>query len=141
MKIYMASRFSNRHILQGWQDDLIALGHEIVSRWSLRGNDHQIPTGLSRQASDDERARFAVEDIEDINRCDCMISLMCEPRNNSRGGRHVEFGYALAKGCRLITVGPRETVFHHLETVEHFNDWASALNSGALATDEDIQND
>lgn len=140
MKIYMASRFSNRHILQGWQDDLIAMGHEIVSRWSLRGSDHQIPVGLSRQASDDERNRFAVEDIEDIDRCDCMISLMLEPRNNSRGGRHVEFGYALAKNKRLIIIGPRETVFHHLTEVEHFDSWSDALcHVGVATTAEDRQ--
>jgi hypothetical protein len=30
------------------------------------------------------------------------------------GGRHVEFGLALAQGKRVIVVGPRENVFHYL---------------------------
>ena len=30
------------------------------------------------------------------------------------GGRHVEFGLALAQGKRVIIVGPRENVFHYL---------------------------
>ena len=30
------------------------------------------------------------------------------------GGRHVEFGLALAQGKRMIIVGPRENVFHYL---------------------------
>ncbi len=32
----------------------------------------------------------------------------------SRGGRHVEAGYALAKGKYLVLVGPRENVFYSL---------------------------
>jgi hypothetical protein len=30
------------------------------------------------------------------------------------GGRHVEFGLALAHGKRVFVVGPRENVFHYL---------------------------
>ena len=73
------------------------------------------------QAADDERLRFATEDVIDIIKCDWMISLMEVPRSNSRGGRHVEFGMALGLGKRLTIIGPRETVFHHLPRVEHFD--------------------
>lgn len=123
MKIYLAARFSKRHILQAWQIELEKLGHEIVSRWSMRGSDHMKSPGLSERASESERARFAKEDIEDINNCDCVISLMEEPRNDGRGGRHVEFGYALAKGKRLMIVGDKETVFHDLPEVEVFSNF------------------
>ena len=136
-KIYMAARFSKRHVLQRWQDDLVPMGYKIVSRWSLRGSNHQIPTGLSKRASDAERERFAREDIEDIDKCDCVISLMEEEsRNNSRGGRHVEFGYAMGRGKRLIIIGPRETVFHHAPNVEHFDTW-NACAAALLETVED----
>lgn len=47
----------------------------------------------------------------------------------SRGGRHVEFGLAVGRGKRCIVVGPRENVFHLLPTVEHYADWAAALES------------
>lgn len=120
MKVYLAGRFSKRHVLQQIGDVLVAEGHEIVSRWSLRGSDHQIPQGKSKQASDAERRRFAIEDCEDVAKADWVVSLMEEPRNDSRGGRHVEFGFALALGIRNTIIGPRETVFHHLPEVEHF---------------------
>lgn len=45
MKVYLAGRFSKRHILQEIGDVLQEHGHEIVSRWSLRGSDHKIPQG------------------------------------------------------------------------------------------------
>lgn len=61
-----------------------------------------------------------MEDIEDVLACDHMISLMEEPRNNSRGGRHVEFGIALGLKKGMTIIGPRETAFHHLDGIEHF---------------------
>lgn len=118
MNIYLAARFSKRHVVHDIGKALEALGHIIVSRWSCPDSDHLVPTGMSAQAADDERRRFAIEDLEDIDKADWVVSLMEEPRNNSRGGRHVEFGYALAKGKRLSVIGPQETVFHHLDEVE-----------------------
>ena len=120
MKIYLAARFSKRHKAHELGKYLCAMGHEIVSRWTLPDAEHVIPVGMSQQAADSERRRFAMEDIEDIDSCDWMISLMEEPRNNGRGGRHVEFGYALALGKKLTIIGPKETVFHHLDQVDHF---------------------
>lgn len=127
MKIYLAARYSRLPTINQWAADLQALGHEITSRWSLNES-HLLPGELSKQAADAERQRFALEDMEDIRACDMCVSLMEEPRNNSRGGRHVEFGVALALRKRLVIVGPRETVFHHLPEVYHFEQWADALD-------------
>ena len=121
MKTYLAARFSKRHEPHSLGKQLQELGHEKTSRWSLPDSDHVTPVGMSEQAADAERTRFALEDIRDVMAADCCISIMEEPRNNSRGGRHVEFGFALARGYRMIIVGPRETVFHHLPQVEHFD--------------------
>lgn len=121
MKIYIAARFSRRPECNDLAHQLQALGHTITSRWVKPDSDHVMPTGLSKQAADDERRRFALEDYEDVIYCDTMISLMEEPRSNSRGGRHVEFGMGLALDKRMYIVGPRETVFHHLPKVRHFD--------------------
>ncbi len=120
MKIYLAGRFSQRHTLNELGNFLQGLGHTITSRWTLPGEDHITPAGLSKQAADEDRRRFAMEDLEDIDNCDWMISLMDKPRGNGRGGRHVEFGYALAKGKKLAIIGMRETVFHHLDGIPVF---------------------
>lgn len=129
MKVYLAGRFSTRNRLFNLGKCLESYGHVIVSRWSLPTSDHVKPVGLSEQASNAERTRFAIEDIDDIDQCDWVVSLMEEPRNNSRGGRHVEFGYALALGKKLTIIGPRETVFHHLDEVEHFQSVKEFLDS------------
>lgn len=119
-KIYIAARFSRRPECNALAHELKALGHIITSRWVKPECDHVMPTGLSRQAEDSERQRFALEDVEDVLAADWCISLMEEPRSNTRGGRHIEFGMALALGQRLSIIGPRETVFHHLPQVEHY---------------------
>ncbi len=119
--IYLAARFSRRHECHALAKELQARGHTITSRWVMPEADHVISVGQSAQAADAERRRFAVEDCEDVQNCDWMISLMQEPRDNSRGGRHIEFGMALGLGKRLTIIGPRETVFHHLDQVEHFD--------------------
>ena len=127
MKIYLAARFSRRHEVHALGKDLQSLGHTIVSRWSLPDCDHVLAAGLSDQANDLARQRFALEDMEDLGKANCLILLGEPPRNNSRGGHLVEFGAALALGHRVIVVGPRATVFHCLPTVEVFNTWQSML--------------
>lgn len=101
----------------------------IVSRWVLPESDQVVETGLSPQAKSSDRRRFAEEDFFDIDLCDWFIALMENPRNDSRGGRHVEFGYALALNKKLTVIGPRETVFHHVDEVEYFPSYASFFYS------------
>lgn len=130
MKIYLAARYSRREELCTYRADLEALGHTITSRW-LFGN-HQLTDEELRAdgGAVEKRARFAVEDWQDLIAAATCISFTEEPRSgNSRGGRHVEFGAALALGQRCIVVGARENVFHCLLTVEWYPDWPAALTA------------
>jgi len=129
MKVYIAARFSRRSEANKLANMLMAKGYEITSRWVLPECDHVMPTGLSSQAEDSERRRYAREGLEDIGACDWMISLTDEPRNNGRGGKHVEFGYALGLGKSLTIIGPRETVSHTLYTVDHFSTMENFMES------------
>ena len=123
MKIYLASRYSRREELCRYRSDIIFTGHEVTSRW-LDGN-HQISDdGLSALAAKAERVRFATKDWHDLMAADWCISFTEAPRSsNSRGGRHVEFGAAMAKGLHCVVIGPRENVFHCLPEVECFDSW------------------
>ena len=68
---------------------------------------------------------IAAEDYYDLREADTVISFTEAPRVmlNTRGGRHVEYGMALAWRKRLIVIGPRENVFHELAIVEQFDRW------------------
>jgi len=127
LNVYLAARYSRREELLRYAADLEERGYIVTSRW-LQGS-HQIDdAGLSVEAKREERERFAHEDWEDLKGADACISFTEEPRtSNSRGGRHVEFGGALAFGQTVIVIGPRENVFHCLAQVKWFPDWESFM--------------
>lgn len=122
MKIYLASRYSRLAEVQAAKADLEIAGHVVTARW-VKGNhdvkDDELTTELSK--------RFAIEDFLDLAEADWVISFTESPRcGPTRGGRHVEFGIALALSKRLIVVGHRENVFHAMPAVEFYPTWAQA---------------
>lgn len=107
MKVYVAAMYGKRdyardHVARVLQD----AGHEVTARWLWEDE----PPG-SEQAS-------AVKDLADVARADAIV-LLTNPIGTkySGGGRHVEFGYALALGKHCFTVGEHETIFQHLPQV------------------------
>jgi len=126
------------------------MGHIVQARW-LDG-EHQLsdtgtPIGetgaalvegtlrsgeyLSEQEQSERaailRSKFALDDWEDVNAANLVISFTEAPRSKAnRGGRHVEYGIALANKARVIVVGFRENIFHWLDWVEFFPNWETA---------------
>ncbi len=119
MKIYLAARYIRCMEMCFNEADLRGAGHVVTSRW-IRGGD---------EIDDEDRAALqnaisAQEDVEDLLAADCVICFTEEPGGrNGRGGRHVEFGMALALKKTMIIIGPRENVFHYLPEVMHFANW------------------
>lgn len=126
--------------MQGYAEALHEIGIEVTSRW-IHGA-HQAtfdgsPLGPEREALFEEghasmlvqRREFAQHDWDDLMAADMVVSFTEKPRDatTSRGGRHVEFGAAMAAGKRLIVIGYRENVFHCLPQVEFFKTWDQAL--------------
>ena len=62
MKVCIATRFSRRHEANDLAQKLKALGHTISCRWIIPAAHDLQPAGLSGQAADAERQRFALED-------------------------------------------------------------------------------
>lgn len=101
----------------GYAKQLERMGHAVTSRW-ITGV-HEIPG--KREGDDytvEERAHFSAEDLKDLDEAECIVGFTEFPdAPANKGGRHVEFGYAIAKGKMLYVVGPRENVFHCLPDV------------------------
>jgi nucleoside 2-deoxyribosyltransferase len=127
MKIYLAARYSRFAELQGYRAQLEQLSaHRVTSRW-IDGSHQLDEEGLSSPARAEERMRFAREDWNDLRTSDCVVCFTEKPRtSNSRGGRHVELGLALAWQKRTLVVGWRENVFCCLPQVEFFETWEAA---------------
>jgi nucleoside 2-deoxyribosyltransferase len=129
MKAYLASRFSRNDELLGYRTQLEDRGIEVTSRW-LNGSHEWVQNGQEQTVPEYEAARFAEEDLDDIDEADVFVCFTEEPRSAaSRGGRHVEFGWALATRKQIVIVGPRENVFYCLDdpTIVQTFSWDHAL--------------
>lgn len=128
MRIYLCSRYSRRDEMRAVREQLQQRGHEVTSRWLDTDWERKDDSGSSA-APPEWREKYAAIDAVDVLSADCLVAFTEEPRSavGSRGGRHVEFGIALAMNKRLIIVGPRENLFHYDAKVEQCDDVAGLL--------------
>ncbi len=119
--VYLAARYSRRLEIATYRAALEEDGWTVTSRWLL-GNHQAENDDLFPGAAAES---FAREDLEDVDAAGWFVIFPEAPREPTtmRGGAHVEYGYALASGKRILIVGPRANVFHclaHVGRVETF---------------------
>jgi hypothetical protein len=162
---YIAGRFERR-------DEFIAAEktleeHNILSgtRWLHMEQDMRV-------SDDDHRKQWAMNDYADVINADFLLvfsedlsqigngviargdktsSDLYVPALWARGGRHVEFGIALASSVDIVVIGPKENIFHwydprikedteplirHFDTLEDFLAWYDEAN--ILPADADV---
>jgi hypothetical protein len=126
-KVYLAARYSRHNEMQGVRDVLSALyGIETTARWidchtDVVGDFTSSFTVEFLNQYPEKCAPLGQHDVDDLMAADTVISFTSN--DGGKGGRHVEFGMAVALRKRLIVIGPREHVFHTLSAVEWFPDW------------------
>ncbi len=134
MKVYLAGPYPRRAEIDGYRRQLERFGFTVTSRWLGPSVEAQADPSIGKAGLDPNAMALndtsARTDIEDIMAADVVVSFTepdGAPLVNLRGGRHVEFGIALAWDKELIIVGRRETVFHYLDDVHQFDTWLRAL--------------
>ena len=117
-KIYLAARYSRRDEMKALATHLRLAGFFITSRWLYEDKPLNTHLGDDSPAFYRETAQI---DLDDVDKSDALVFFAEDPKvGTPRGGRHVEFGYALAKGERCIVIGGEENIFHYLPNVMHF---------------------
>lgn len=127
MNIYLAARYSRLDELCVYREEIEAAGHHVTSNW-LNISGHEFET-----LTFDDRVATAAEDFMDIEMADAAIVFTeDEDASKSHGGKHVEFGIALALNKVAYVVGPIENVFYALaaDLGWHSNTW----NCGYILT-------
>ena len=129
MLAYLAGRYSRIDELNCYAMELRSRGHRVEARWLL-GNNQVHDGALAVEAAEDDvpdmGRLFAQDDLADVQAADLVICFTEPPRSiHSRGGRHVEFGLALALRKRIVVIGPRENVFYCL--VERYWTWSDFM--------------
>jgi hypothetical protein len=127
--VYFAARYSRRDELIGYRAELDALGIEVTSRWLAT------EPRIRSEYSDDDWRELGLLDQEDVLAAEGLLCFSEPAGDGGNGGRHVELGMALALGRRVIVVGRREHIFHHLPEVEVVESWPDALRLLAQSLD------
>lgn len=108
---YVASRYTRRDEMRLVADKLRERGHGVTSRWLYE--DKPLNTHMGED-TDEFYATTARHDLEDIDLASHFLFFAEDPKiGTPRGGRHVEFGYALARGKQIRVIGPYENIFHY----------------------------
>jgi hypothetical protein len=124
MKFYLAAAYDRKEEMRGYRESLESAGHTITSRW-IDGHP-EINNGdiISLDMLNDPKHihlchAVARHDLDDIREASAMISFH---GHTNQGGRHVEYGYALALRIPIYIIGDRENLFHVVGS-EVFDTW------------------
>jgi hypothetical protein len=118
MRLYLSGMYAKRDIFKEYAKKLEDLGITVTSRWLTE--DKPLNTKIGDDTEEFYRETADI-DLEDIDSADGILFFAEDPHVGiPRGGRHVEFGYALAKGRIMYTIGPKENIFHFLPRVWNF---------------------
>lgn len=106
--VYLACRFGRQAEMREVRTVLHNAGIMVTSTWIDATFDDKDTDEAGLQ-------RAATTNLRDVAAAEFLITFTEEPGIDgaSRGGRHVELGYAIAAGMTVIKIGPRENVFHY----------------------------
>ena len=128
MKIYIAAPWQKRYRAQEIMRLLEAEGHTVTSTWLKQ--DDALPSTTNDPVANDG---YATLDLDDVAQADMLVALNPPDFEYAgTGGRHVEFGYAIALKKRIVLIGQRSNIFHWLQHVvvyEHVIDFLLAMAS------------
>jgi hypothetical protein len=126
LKIYLAARYSRRNEMKKYREILTKnYNATVTSHWLDEKSD---VTGGIGDEPDEFYWETAQIDFMDIEEAHVLVLFSEDPLIGvPRGGRNVEFGYALKCGKPIWVVGPKENVFHYRPRVEHFNTFDELL--------------
>ncbi len=132
---YFAASFDRGEELAPLAEFVQAFGHTVTSSWLAKAvGNYEADEVAKGRTVEEVRIECSQQDLADIDAADVLVSFTESTRDRYfSGGRHVEFGYAVASGKGLIVVGPLENIFHHLpgichfETIDIFRAWIATL--------------
>jgi hypothetical protein len=117
VKIYVSARYSRKLEVADVAAALELAGFEVTSTWHEEPHDGAIEI---HELTADQRREYAARDLAEVDAAHILLLFSESDQTfNRRGGRHVEFGYALGVGKAIAVVGPQENIFHHLSWVKH----------------------
>lgn len=118
LKVYLAAPYAARDALRPFADELSVIGMKCTSGWLFGDGDIATGEGAATEQSAETIREEALADLRAVGQSDCIVqfsglaieALRVKGQMHS-GGRHIELGYALARGRRAIVIGYAENIF------------------------------
>lgn len=127
MKVYIAAQYARKREVRQYSLILRDHGHAVVQTWHLEPHEANVTLA---QCGDELLVQYSERDLGELRTCDILIFFAEDQHSQPpRGGRHVEFGYALAHDKRILVVGERENMFHYLPDVEVYPSFSAAIQA------------
>ena len=121
MKVYLAAPYSMKDAIKERARELLECGITVTSTWL---NEPHAPNTQMGELTHKQHQKYALQDIDDVVAADMLVFQTDPTKTIVRGGRHVEFGIAVAFHKPIWVVGEEyENIFHHLNLVTHFKSW------------------
>lgn len=116
IEVYIAGRWEDRERIIDIKAALETNKDiRVISSW-LTPSDNITMAELHHQPT--RAAGLALKDVEEVGRAHVFVAFNPKDAHRSgTGGRHTEFGMALAMAKRIVYVGDRENLFHFLPAV------------------------
>ena len=114
-KIYLASRYERKLEMREIVEQFPP-GYKCCSSW-LYIDDIPIAPSHRPGVCFGEIQEAAARILEEVRGCDILLLVQDDPFCYNRGGKHTEFGIALAEQKVIIVLGELENVFHYAENV------------------------
>lgn len=120
--IYLAAQYSQKDDIAVKSAELRAADYVVTSTWTDEPHDAHMSV---KDVTPEDLLMYAERDLREIRKADIFVLFTVDPdQPTKRGGRHVEFGYAMGLDVDLCIIGPRENIFHFLkDDVQVFEDW------------------
>lgn len=131
LRVYLAAPYATRETVGGFARELPDIDMVCESSWLDEGHEiNQGTVGAATALEDAVVSGHALDDLNDVDAADVLVLFTAAffTYSGPSSGRHVETGYALAKGKHVIVVGKPENVFHRIQSgaVEVVDSWYAA---------------
>jgi nucleoside 2-deoxyribosyltransferase len=125
MRVYLAAPYAMKNIITGRVEELQRYGIVVTASWH---REPHAPNTQMQELTPEQHRGYAVQDLRDMADADILVFHTDPTKTIVRGGRHVEFGFALGLGLTrampIFVVGLEfENIFHHLPQVTHYKSW------------------
>ena len=130
MKVYLAAQYPRRNEMRQVAKLIQANNIDVTSRWLLETD--ALDSTL-HQDNVIKNLGLGLQDRSDIDAADTLVLFAEDPSIGfKRGTRHVEFGYAMGKGKRLIVISGPENVFQYFPEVVHYASLGDFLDAEGI---------